>query len=541
MSNPEGVRAITCPSCGAQLHVAEGVYRTTCDYCGALLELPRPTQPDGTTIVVVNQGKPAAGTATPRTISGAGGIIVTATILLVIVGLVSYFIVQGLGGDQLSTIVSSLSSYHISTPSMILPRPDGRAADAIVFTYDGSKDTRFLSYFDGVAQALRWQTDPLGDDSYRTVLAQDGQFVFAAVKTQLMALDRGSGSIVWQASLSDEVPSNCQGECLVVAASRVVALTRDGRLTAFDEHSGGVVWNIRLNSTPDHFFLVKNEIAVFDNRDEKVALVVVDAMDGSEQRILRPECQDSSSGFTDEPDLNSPVLLAPDQESVVILFGFFSTCAQRWSVTSGSLLWNASLGDSSFSPAFDPAPVLSGDSIFLAAGNQVIRIRFSDGEWGALIEDPDYEFVPLAARDGVLITRAKRTRGTTRFELWGVSLSDGKQVWQHPFPDSEPLDGPDSMSGLIDKGDSAWTAQLTSAGLVIVTASADPHQLTVETLDPSTGTSGAGGVIPLTSISGDFYSVPDVMGWYHDQLWLIIEGKVYVLDPAQANAQVVWP
>jgi hypothetical protein len=114
-------------------------------------------------------------------------------------------------------------------------------------------------------------------------------------------------------------------------------------------------------------------------------------------------------------------------------------------------------------------------------------------------------------------------------------------VWQHPFPGSEPLDEPDRMGGLIDQGDSAWTAHLTSAGLVVVQAMAQPHQLTVETLDPRTGASGGPVAIPLTGVIGDFYTVPEVVGWPHDQLWLMVDGRMYVVNLAHGRLEFMWP
>ncbi len=541
MSNPEGVRAVVCPSCGARIHVAEGKYQTTCDYCGALLELPRPSMPESTPIIIVAQGSPTPRPAGVRPRVGGVAIIVTALVMLAVVGFISFLVVQVLDNTGLPSITSASGSFHASMPAMILPGDDGGASGAVIYTYDGTKDTRFLVYFDGATRDLRWQTDPLGDDSYRTQIAASDTLVFAAVKTDLMAIDRVSGTVVWDASISDEIPSSCPGGCLRVVGSRVVALSSDGRLTGFDAPSGRVVWSIRLDGTPDQFFIANGQIGVFDRRDGKVVLPVIDAMDGSEKRVLTPECLDESSGFVDEPDLNSPVVVAPDQDSVVMAFGFFSSCVQRWNVTTGSPMWNAMLGDLSFSPAFDPGPKLSGNSIYVAPQNQLVRINMADGEWELLVEDPDYEFVPLEARGDILITRAKRTRGTTRFELWGVNLSTGRLAWQHPLPGSEPLDGPDSMVGLIDKQDSAWTSHLAPAGLIMVTATADPHQLTVETLDPATGTSGGASVIPLTGISGDFYAVPDIMGWYRDQLWMIVEGRMLVVDPGEGKIALAWP
>ncbi len=68
------------------------------------------------------------------------------------------------------------------------------------------------------------------------------------------------------------------------------------------------------------------------------------------------------------------------------------------------MLWNASLGDTSFSSGFGPSSILTGDSIYVASENQLVDLDLADGTSRILINDPDYEFVPWAQRDEVLIT-----------------------------------------------------------------------------------------------------------------------------------------
>ena len=45
MSDIDNVRAVTCPSCGARVQMAEDQYQTTCKYCGTLLERPKGADP----------------------------------------------------------------------------------------------------------------------------------------------------------------------------------------------------------------------------------------------------------------------------------------------------------------------------------------------------------------------------------------------------------------------------------------------------------------------------------------------------------------
>ncbi len=544
MTDPEGIRAVTCPSCGARVHASEGQYRTTCDYCGALLELPHPSKPEAPVSIIVppTNSLPKASTMIETQPRRWGRLIaILALAILGVAGGIGYIVYQGMGQVDLSGIKSALSSLHASTPTMLIPRGDGEVPDALVHTYNSSNDTRFLSYIDGTTHQLLWQTEPLGEDSYRVAMTSNDQLIFAVVKTGVTAMDRQTGEIAWQASISDEVPYSCASDCVRLVGQRVVVLAKDGGLYGLDTQSGRTIWNTRLNSTPDRLYVIDDRVAVFDNRDGDVVLAIIDPVDGSEVQTLRPQCTDPASGFTDDPNLNASVLVAPDQKSLVILFGFFSSCVQRWDVTTGNMLWNASMGDISFSSGFGPSSMLTGESIRVASEHQLVDVDLANGKWRSLIADPDYEFVPLAEADGILITRAKRTRGTTRFELWGVDSATGQRVWQHPFSGSEPLDEPDRMAGLIDQGDSAWTAHLTPAGLAVVQAMAQPHQLTVEMVNPRTGASGGAVAIPLSGINGDFYGVPDVVGWRHDQLWLILDGHVYVVNLRESSLEFVWP
>jgi ribosomal protein S27AE len=90
----ESVRAITCPSCGAQIHVAEGQNRTTCAYCGVELQLPHPSRPEAKLTIVVPSSnvRPKPIEAAPK--RWGSSVVVLVVVLLAAAGLVTFGVLK---------------------------------------------------------------------------------------------------------------------------------------------------------------------------------------------------------------------------------------------------------------------------------------------------------------------------------------------------------------------------------------------------------------------------------------------------------------
>ena len=136
--------------------------------------------------------------------------------------------------------------------------------------------------------------------------------------------------------------------------------------------------------------------------------------------------------------------------------------------------------------------------------------------------------------------RARRTRGTEKFELWGVNAASGESAWQMDMQGASPIDPPNEMSGLVDNNDFGWTWKLAPTGLVVITFRGEPNQLTLETFNPADGTSLGKQTVPLKTISGDFYSIPAVIGWQGNLLYLDIESNIYSLDVSTGHLKIVY-
>ena len=157
-----------------------------------------------------------------------------------------------------------------------------------------------------------------------------------------------------------------------------------------------------------------------------------------------------------------------------------------------------------------------------------------------LMNNPDYETVLLALAGDKLIVRARRTRGTERFELWGVDTASGTPAWQMAMQGSSPIDPPDEMAGLIDDTGSAWTWKLTATGLVVMKFQAKPNQLILQTFNPVDGISLGSQTIALGRISGDFYESPTFIGWQGDVAYFSLESNIYSLDVTTGKLKAVY-
>ena len=131
LSGIDGVRAVTCPSCGARVQMAEGQYRTTCQYCGALLELPRPAPPPA---VTPDRQGPRATSSEPAEASAGCRrlLLIPLLILLGTVGIGIYMASRSSSGAALSQISAALDMQHVSTPALMISSSDGRQPDALV-------------------------------------------------------------------------------------------------------------------------------------------------------------------------------------------------------------------------------------------------------------------------------------------------------------------------------------------------------------------------------------------------------------------------
>jgi outer membrane protein assembly factor BamB len=201
--------------------------------------------------------------------------------------------------------------------------------------------------------------------------------------------------------------------------------------------------------------------------DYTYSLVFLNPADGSQERVITPACQyDQYSSDTLSTD--SGLLYDEAENALYLVYGFSNGCVQRLDLASGQITWQIVSEDSfNFSP--DGFNVLNTHStIYFSNGSQLLAVDKGAGKLQTLLSNEDYDFVPLALTGDRLVVRARRTRGSERFELWGLNPASGERLWQMNL-NAAPLDPPNDLVGLVDQ-----ETGRQSTGLVAVPGRSQP-------------------------------------------------------------------
>lgn len=369
----------------------------------------------------------------------------------------------------------------------------------------------------------------MGGDSYFNGLAQDNEQVYAASGTDLLAYRLSDGSLAWQVVMPDTL--NYGENTLLVTTGRVIVSSVDQTIRAYNASTGALVWERRISGYDRTLRLMDSTLVVVDYIGESYdfGLIFLNPATGAEERTLAPGClQDEYITITLDPD--SPMLYDAATNTLTFISDNYSGCIQRFDLITGEVVWQY-ISESSFS--FSPYGTQTIDTenrIYFSTYTELIAVEKSTGAMQILLTDEDYEFLPLAVSGETLLVRARRTRGTEKFELWGVDASTGAQRWKVNMDNAAPVNPPNEMVGLVDEDQSGWTWHLLAGQLVLVKFQAAPHQLVLQTVDLSDGTVSAETIVELKSVIGDFYSVPTVIGWDETRLYFTLDGDLYSVD-----------
>jgi LSD1 subclass zinc finger protein len=443
-------------------------------------------------------------------------------ILLVVVGIILAVVFAGM---PLNPLTPNLVA---SDPSILVPSAGGQPDVASLF-YNPVKDIRLIGLVEGATGRLRWQGAPLTGDGFAQGIAASGEMVYAASGNTLLAYQKGDGTPAWQTQMPDKL--NYGEPTILVVGGRVITSNADQSLQAYDAATGSLAWDRRLSGNDRTLRLMHGSLVVLEYTEGTYdySMYLLDPINGNEQRILTPSCpadQFSSSML----DADSGLVYVEAENAIYVFYDSFNGCVQRLDFESGQVVWQTTPQDD-FSFSFYGFNWLATDTIiYFNSGNQLLAVNKSDGVLHPVLQDESYDFVPLAITGDTLLVRAHRSRGTERFELWGVNTSTDKQMWQMVFEGASPIDPPNEMIGLVDDTESAWTWKLFPTGLTLIKFQAAPNQLVLDTINPTDGTVLNEQKISLSAVSGDFYSVPVVIGWQGTIVYLNVDGVIYVVD-----------
>ncbi len=524
MPEPQ-VQKVACPSCGAPLLFGAGEITTRCTFCDAVVERP------------LSAGQPAvikSGPAPrPATVSGSAGSSSTVFIrLMFLLGiavaggvllLVLVFVLQD---------VSPRATLILNGPIIPYPVDRTEGPDFIALAYDIPAETSQFIRLDPVKGRVVWRgTKAKDSSSIRSIAAGDGKF-FAVDGTQLQAFDAGTGAGLWQAKLSDEL-DYC-GECLSVAGNRVIVLTRDYVIQVFDAETGNSVWTRRMFGYTQGFTIADGGLWVIDSVDDVFSLFSLSLADGAVRQQITPECKGENSSWAENLDSISRFVFDPDpsvpspNRSLYLFYGYRPGCVERRETSSDTLLWQVA-DDEGYSPSNEYTMLFAPETLYFAYDDVLWSVSKIAGAARKLSEGGDYELVPLALEQNVLILRTKRTRGTAQFGLRGFDPAAGNILWDHPIENSEPVDPPDAAFGYVDEDTSIWAWRIFGNRVQVYDFESNPSQILFDSLDPKDGSSDGTQTLKL-DISQDSYFGPKILARENSVIWLVADSKLMAID-----------
>ena len=570
-------QVVKCPSCGAPLDLKPGHERTfKCEFCGTTLQDQTTPEDEQTGVfpkLIIQTGNyippPTATTYTVGDVSGSGvrravgcvvALIVLGTVIPIVIG------VLGAAGITLGSIFAVINGEEAledllpGGPQSILPiGPDIYSYGAMALLpsdndsgpdFAGvaslSDDTHRLMYVDLDAEsARRWQSEPLGDKASYVYnqFAANNSFVYFTFETKLLAFNRTDGVTVWQTTLPDEVTNICE-DCLQVTGQRVIALTADGTLQAFDAQTGQPSWSVRLSEQPRQLLILGGNPAVKDTRDEHVSLFVYNALDGSLLHTIQPQCVNTIlPDRPQEPYVYDPMWPMPDSHSVIFGFGTYDPyCFQMWDGSSGTMTWASLVGEGeSFNANLNIGPdhevLITADGLYLPAYQQLLFVSATDGAVSLLVSNEDYDVSVVGVAQDTVIAIAHRTRGSARDEIWALER-DGTLRWSF-IPTTEDM--MDDLLSEVAYEDGIWTPLVGTDAVYILTAYSDPKRVGFEKINLQDGTSSGQNILNLVSDFDAGSMWTSILGWDDTQVWIVTTDVVRLFNYQTGEETRRWP
>jgi outer membrane protein assembly factor BamB len=416
----------------------------------------------------------------------------------------------------------------------IPPHSDIRGSDLLITNWDPeqSSETLFVTYVaaKGNTRQVLWdkKLEACDDCSYNPHALFDENLVYYLAGDRMLALNQEDGTTVWETFLTDLVSPSCE-QCIWKAKGHIVVLTTDYVLQGIDAEDGSPAWSVRLNNPSaayDGFSMVNDQVVLLDYTDADTSDRVLRAFDPASGLLLQetaPTCPDNeSSVWFDEVLIEH----TGGGRAIFVYDCWSDPFIQSWRLVDGQEMWRSPLPEEAGSSP--DSFVIGQDRLYLNTSDGLFSTSLSTGQTEHLADlDPDYDLTLLTEREGVLIGKARRTRGSTRYELWGLSPS-GKRIWQYEIQ-------ADTLFG-VDSGSADWAYRIVPDGLVVIQVLDNPEDhVAVAMLNPQNGD-----VIQESELVTDVSSL-DGLAWDGAYAYVTVWGDVYTIDLDTLDIERGWP
>jgi len=393
-----------------------------------------------------------------------------------------------------------------------------------------------------------WTAPVVPDDVYSAQFAATDDVVLASLGREVVGLDRATGDVLWEGEASDEVHPFCV-ECFGLVDGTLVVLGADGEVTAFAPDSGEVLWTHRFTSVSGRAVPVGGAVLLVDDgpEDDRAAaltMTLVRPSDGTELSRSTPGCPDEvfpEHSISSTP--RSPIIPVPGTQDVILVYGWSSSCVQRWDASTGEQVWSRFVADARLD-AFDfedRAWAVSDTEAVIAAREGWLVVGLAEGGTRTVPAPADTAPSPTVALDGDLFVAAvSSTRGTPEWSLVAHDLRTGDPLWDRSLgPDHEPaVVGARSTTAYVS--DSTLFALLTVGdGLRLLTIGPPGPRFEVSEVDPA---SGEGEIVGVAPVRGDSSPSPGArIDTVRDGRAVIeVDGVLHVLDLGTGAVGTTW-
>lgn len=202
--------------------------------------------------------------------------------------------------------------------------------DKIIWVETGTKKTH-------------WVSSPFSGDERAELMTVEGSLVYFTSGAKLIAINNVDGSIAWQTRMTDKCIT--YEDNLFVLGGRVIVMTVDGMLQAFDSQTGRPAWSRQMIGHDRKVRISNDRLLVLDyvlGDDSYFELVFLNPVDGKEQVVISPMCyagDDPGDVFSTEYFNNDDGLILDNQkDNLFLVYGSSPGCVQNYDITSGDLI-----------------------------------------------------------------------------------------------------------------------------------------------------------------------------------------------------------